>query len=154
MTKPDQVYTTFIRTSPEKLWEAITNPEFTRQYWAGNANISDWKKGSKWEHSGETGTVHVFGTVEEVIPLKRLVLSWVNPSDLNDVSRVTFEMIPLNDTVQLNVVHGDFQVGSSMPDSVSKGWPKVLSGMKSYLESGIGLNIWRDTGGNSLQCAG
>lgn len=78
MQKPKQVYTTFIRTTPKKLWEAITKPEFTRQYWAGVENVSDWKKGAKWEHIGgeEKREVWITGKVLESTPPKRLVLSW------------------------------------------------------------------------------
>ena len=77
MQKPKLVYTTFIRTTPKKLWAAITKPEFTRQYWAGIENVSDWKKGSKWEHigGGEKREVWITGKVLESNPLKRLVLS-------------------------------------------------------------------------------
>ena len=65
MKKPNQVYTTFIRTTPKKLWAAITKPEFTRQYWADLANVSDWKKGSKWEHTTKENEVWITGKVLE-----------------------------------------------------------------------------------------
>lgn len=143
MNKPELVYTTYIRTTAEKLWEAITNPEFTRQYWAGHDNVSDWKQGSKWEHVGTEGerTVHVTGKVLESVPPKRLVVSWAEPSNEADVSRVTFEIEPYDDMVRLNVVHGDFKPGSDMVSKVSGGWPRVLSSLKSFLETGHGLNL-------------
>ena len=83
MNSPEFVYTTYIRTTPEKLWDAITNPEFTRQYWGGYGNISDWKKGSKWKHVGddEKHTVRVVGEVLESVPPKLLVLTWADPAD-------------------------------------------------------------------------
>ena len=70
MTKPDLIYTTYIRTTPEKLWNAITNPEFARQYWGGNENVSDWKPGSKWSHvtGDKERAVRVIGKVWAVIP--------------------------------------------------------------------------------------
>ena len=145
MEKPNLVYLTYIRTTPEKLWAAITKPEFTRQYWgAGHTNVSDWKKGSKWEHiSGdETPEVYVVGEVLESIPPKRLVLTWADPAEPEDVSRVTFEIEPIEDMVRLNVVHGDFKPGSVMANKVSQGWPLVLASMKTYLETGKGLDIW------------
>ena len=143
MTKPELIYTTYIRTTPEKLWNAITNPEFTRQYWGGNENVSDWKKGSKWQHvvSDEKRTVRVVGKVVESVPPKRLVLTWADPANEADVSRVTFEIEAIDDTVRLDVIHGDFQPGSDMVNKVSGGWPRVLSSLKSFLETGKALDV-------------
>ncbi|MBU0799395.1 MAG: SRPBCC family protein [Alphaproteobacteria bacterium] len=142
MAKPDLVYTTYIRTTSEKLWQALTHPEFTRQYWGDSANVSDWKKGSKWDHTSPEGVVHHTGIIEEIVPFQRLVLTWHNPGETEDVSRVTFELIPLNDTVQLNIIHGDFTDSSVMADRVCKGWPIVIASLKSYLETGAPLDIW------------
>src|SRR3984957_1173123 len=143
MTKPELIYTTYIRTTPEKLWNAITNPEFTRQYWGGNENVSDWKPGSKWVHvtSDEERAIRVIGKVVESVPLKRLVLTWADPDNEADVSRVTFEIEPIDDTVRLNVIHGDFKPGSDMVTKVSGGWPRVLSSLKSFLETGKALDV-------------
>ena len=141
MTTPEQVYETYIRTTPDKLWAAITNPEFTRQYWGGNENVSDWKPGSKWVHvtGDEERAIRVTGKVVEIVPLKRLVLTWADPADEADVSRVTFEIEPLEDEVRLDVIHGDFKAGSDMVNRVSGGWPRVLSSLKSFLETGAAL---------------
>ena len=87
MQKPKLVYETFIRTTPKKLWSAI-QPEFTRQYWAGVENVSDWKKGSKWEHiGGEKQEVWITGKVVECNPPKRLVLSWATPTICRQIAR-------------------------------------------------------------------
>ena len=142
MTKPELIYTTYIRTTPEKLWNAITNPEFARQYWGGNINVSDWKKGSKWEHvSGLDQHVMITGKVLESVPPKRLVLTWADPAEEADVSRVTFIIEPVGDEVRLDVIHGDFKPGSDMVDKVSGGWPRVLSSLKSFLETGKALKV-------------
>lgn len=143
MNKPELIYTTYIRTTPKKLWDAITTPEFARQYWGGE-NVSDWKAGSKWVHvaDDEERSVRVVGKVEESVPPKRLVLTWADPANEADVSRVTFEIEPIEDMVRLNVIHGDFKPGSDMVNRVSGGWPRVLSSLKSLLETGKALNVW------------
>jgi uncharacterized protein YndB with AHSA1/START domain len=146
MSKPQFVYTTLIRTTPEKLWDAITTPEFTRQYWGGLENHSDWKPGSKWEHrnpADKADPVWITGRVIESDPPKRLVLSWVDPEDLTDESRVTFEIQQFDDIAQLTVLHTDFKTDSAMAPKVAAGWPKVLSSLKSYLETGQGIDIMR-----------
>ena len=144
MEKPKLVYSTFIRTTPKKLWAAITKPQFTCQYWGGAKNVSDWKKGSKWEDvfEKEADPVWLTGTVLESNPPKRLVLSWTDPDLPTDKSRVTFEIEAAEDMACLTVTHGSFKDGSTMVKKVSGGWPKVLSSLKTFLETGKGLNIF------------
>ena len=142
MEKPKLVYTTFIRSTPKKTWDAISNPKFARQYWAGMANVSDWKKGSKWEHLNPENEVWITGEVVECNPPKRLVLTWADPDNLKDKSRVTFEIAKVEDSVCLTVTHDQFKAGSTMVGKVSWGWPRVLSSMKSFLETGKGLNVF------------
>ena len=139
---PKQVYTTFIRSTPKKTWAAIADPKFTRQYWAGIANVSDWKPGSKWEHVAKNDEVWITGKVVECTPAKKLVVTWADPDDLKDQSRVTFEIEQIKDMVCLTVTHGNFKANSKMAGKVSWGWPRVLSSMKSYLETGKGLNVF------------
>ena len=146
MNKHEHVYATYIRTTPEKLWAAITTPEFTRQYWGGAANISDWKTGSSWKHvfEDEGDAPAVTGKVVECRPPTLLVLTWASPADPSDVSRVSFEIEQFPNMVSLKVVHDDFVDGSTMSGKVSKGWPKVLSSLKSFLETGSGLDVFAE----------
>ena len=143
MKKPKLVYEMFIRSTPKKTWDAITKPEFARQYWAGIGNKSDWKAGSRWEHVTSENEVWIMGEVVESAPPKRLVITWADPDDLKDKSRVIFEIEAIEkDLVCLTVTHDKFKEGSKMAGKVSRGWPRVLSSMKSFLETGKGLNVF------------
>jgi uncharacterized protein YndB with AHSA1/START domain len=124
------------------LWHAITQPEFTRQYWGGFANVSDWKQGSSWQHLNPDKEAWITGRVLECHPPRRLVLSWADPGKLTDVSRVTYEIEAIEDMVCLTVTHDKLKAGSKMLRGVSWGWPRVLSSLKTFLETGKGLNIF------------
>lgn len=142
MQKPKLVYTMLIRSTPKKVWDAITKPEFTRQYWAGLANVSTWKEGAEWKHVTKENEAWVQGKVVECVKNKRVVLTWAEPENLKDESRVTFELEKMEDVVCLTVTHDKFKAGSEMLGKVSWGWPRVLSSLKSFLETGKGLNIF------------
>lgn len=140
------VYVTYILSTPEKVFEAITKPDVARRYW-GHENISDWKIGSKWEHirANDERTVELVGKIIEVSPPTRLVISWANASQTTDPashSRVTFEIVEYDEMVRLTVTHDDLIAGSGMANGISKGWPTVLSSLKSLLETGKGLDIF------------
>lgn len=142
MTKPDFIYTTYIKSTPQKVWDAITNPEFTKQYWM-HENVSDWKKGSEWKHlDRKNDNVRIIGKVIESNPPKRLVLTWADPADKADDSQVAFEIDSMGDMVRLNVIHGGFKEGSVMSTKIVVGWPLVLSNLKSLLETGKIMDIW------------
>jgi uncharacterized protein YndB with AHSA1/START domain len=149
MQKIEHVYVTYIRATPEQTWAALTKPEFTRLYMAGGESVSDWKKGSKWEHVAAVDgkrSVRMAGEVLESVPRRRLVLTWADPADPSDDSQVTYEIEPVEDMVRLTVMHGGFKEGSVMPGRVSQGWPRVLSSLKSLLETGTGLKVWSEPG--------
>lgn len=139
------VYVTYIRTTPEKVFEAITRPDIARRYW-GHENISDWKTGSKWEHvrADAERTLQLVGKVVESSPPDRLVITWANASQASDPashSRVMFDIDRYEDMVRLTVTHDDLEAGSGMAKGISQGWPIVLSSMKSFLETGQGFDL-------------
>ena len=140
------VYATYIASTPQRVFEAITRPDVARRYW-GHENVSDWKPGSDWQHvrANEERTVELVGKVVEISPPDRLVITWANESQADDpdaYSRVTFEIVEYDDMVRLTVTHDELEAGSGMADGISKGWPAVLSSLKSYLETGNGLDIF------------
>ncbi|GAC1693665.1 MAG: hypothetical protein PVS2B3_03190 [Steroidobacteraceae bacterium] len=146
--KPDYVYVTYIATTPQKVWQALTDPELARQYWgdpnAGCArvNVSDWRPGSRWEHqrADASRTVDIVGTILESTPPRRLVLTWARPDEAADDSkhsRVSFDIEPYGDKlIRLTVTHDDLERDPKMFAGVSGGWPKVLSNLKTLLETG------------------
>ena len=140
------VYVTYILSTPEKVFEAITKPEIARRYWA-HENVSDWQPGSKWQHirANEERTLELVGEVIEISPPSRLVISWANASQADDpasYSRVTFEIAEYDNMVRLTVSHDDLEVGSGMAKGVSQGWPAVLCSLKSFLETGRGIDLF------------
>jgi uncharacterized protein YndB with AHSA1/START domain len=140
------VYVTFISSTPEKVFEAITKPDVTRRYW-GHENISDWEPGATWEHvrANEGRAVNITGKVVEISPPTRIVITWADPSRVDDpaaYSRVTFEIEEYEDMVRLTVSHDELEAGGKMANGISKGWPLVLSSLKSLLETGRGLDVF------------
>jgi uncharacterized protein YndB with AHSA1/START domain len=148
MTKPTTsfVYVTYIASTPEKVFEAITKADIARRYW-GHENVSDWTPGSTWQHikANEERPVEIVGKVVEVSPPNRLVITWAGASRADDpdaYSRVTFELEPYEDMVRLTVTHDELETGSAMANGVQKGWPIVLSSLKSFLETGRALDVF------------
>jgi uncharacterized protein YndB with AHSA1/START domain/DNA-binding transcriptional ArsR family regulator len=135
MEKPKLVYVTFIASTPERIWDALTDPEETATWWA-HRNVSGWSVGDRWEHQRlNDGGVDVGGTIIEIDPPRRLVHSWGDDPDAQ--SRVTFDIEPVNGAVKLTMTHENLD-----PDAfaqVNEGWPVVLSSLKSYVETGSAL---------------
>jgi uncharacterized protein YndB with AHSA1/START domain len=136
----DFIYVTYIKTTPERLWDALTKPEFTRQYWFGVDVTSDWKPGSPMTYLRD-GKATVQGKVLAADRPK--VLSYTFREASGDASdepptKVTLEIEPElgTETVRLTVTHTDFVPNSKHRPRISGGWPAVLSGLKSYLETG------------------
>jgi uncharacterized protein YndB with AHSA1/START domain len=143
-TKSSFVYVTFIRTSPDRLWSALTSPEFTKQYWFGMHCESDWKAGSSWKLLFPDGRVADAGEIVAADRPRRLVIRWRNEwkPELNaeGYSRCTFELEPVveagGDVVKLSITHEMDRPGSKLIEAVSGGWPRILSNLKSLLETG------------------
>lgn len=138
------VYVTYIRTSAEKLWSALLTPEFTRQYWYGTQMVSDWKPGSSWQLVFADGRVGDSGQILEIDPPRRLVIRWQNEFrpelKAEGPAQCIFELEPKGDTVRLTITHTSVKPNSQLIVAVSGGWPKILSGLKSLLETGQPLS--------------
>jgi uncharacterized protein YndB with AHSA1/START domain/DNA-binding transcriptional ArsR family regulator len=136
--KPTFVYVTYIRSSPEKVWHALTDADLTAEYW-GHSNVSDWQAGSRWEHLRTDGSAiaDVVGTVLEIDPPRCLVITFASPGDdtAETPSKVTFDIVPHEEIVRLTVTH-EALAGQSEYDAVAAGWPAVLANLKSLMETG------------------
>lgn len=134
------VYVSFIRTTPDRLWTALTSAEFTRQYWFGMHQETDWKVGSPWQLVFPDGRVADAGEIVEADPPRRLVLKWRNefrPELKSEgYSRCTIDIEPVGEAVKLTISHAIDRADSKLIEAVSGGWPRVLSNLKSLLETG------------------
>jgi DNA-binding transcriptional ArsR family regulator len=157
MEKPEFVYTTYIRTTPERLWEALTEPAFTERYW-GPGFESDWRVGSTYVMTQDgVAVADPAQVVLESDPFRRLSYTWhtftpewAEARGMDDElcarlaaegrSKVTFDIEEQGPMVKLTVVHDDFDPGSIVAERVSGGWPRVMSDLKSLLETGVTLD--------------
>jgi uncharacterized protein YndB with AHSA1/START domain/DNA-binding transcriptional ArsR family regulator len=137
-TQPDYVYVTYIEASPERVWEALTDPDLTAQYW-GHSNISDWLVGSSWEHRRVDGSdiADVVGTVLESLPPRRLAFTFDGPGaePSGGPTTVTFDIEPYHEIVRLTVTHENLADDEAV-QAISAGWPAVFANLKSLLETG------------------
>ena len=144
MRKPEFVYITYIETTPEKLWEALTSSEFSKRYWWDTSVVSDWKVGAPFALvlDGKTTDVR---EVLEADPPRRLSYTFQHVIDeaarKEKPTRVTFVLEPFGKLVKLTLTHEDFAEASVILDGISKGWPAILSSLKSLLETGTPLMI-------------
>ena len=141
------VYSIYIRTTPEKLWEALLSPEFQRQFWAETWQESEWKAGAAWKIMLPDGRVADTGEILEFEPYQKIVLTWRNefkPELKSEgFSRMTYELDRQGDSVKLTVTHQMDRPGTKFIQAVSQGWPPILSSLKSLLETGEALEITR-----------
>jgi uncharacterized protein YndB with AHSA1/START domain len=137
------VYVTYIRTTPEKLWKALIDPEFMRRFWNETWQDCEWKPGATWRLMIPDGRVADAGEVVEIEAQRRLVLRWRNEfmPELREegYSRMTYEIEKKGESVKLTVIHEMERGGSKLIDAVSGGWPMILSSLKSLLETGQAL---------------
>ena len=141
------VYVTYIRTTPEKLWQALTDPEFTKRYWVETWQDCDWKQGSPWKIVAPGGKVPDSGQIIEIDPPTKLVLSWkhhLTPAAAHEApTRLTYTLEPQGEAVKLTVLHESDVPDSKVIGATSQGWPVILSSLKSLLETGESLEATR-----------
>jgi uncharacterized protein YndB with AHSA1/START domain len=141
--KSSFVYVTYIRTTPEKLWAALTTPEFIKKYWFGMSIETDWKAGSPWKLAFPDGRVADAGEIVEFDKPRRLVLRWRHQfrpelHEEGDV-RCVIEIEQAGEVVKLTITHDMDKPDSKLIGAVSVGWPKILSSLKTLLETGTAL---------------
>jgi uncharacterized protein YndB with AHSA1/START domain len=143
MARSEFVYVTFIRTTAEKLWAALTEPEFTRKFWVATVQECEWKPGATWKLLGPNGRVADAGEVVEIEPGKKLVVTWQNhlfpEITAEGFSRMSYEIEPKGEMVKLTVTHTMERENSKLIKAVAGGWPQILSSLKSLLETGEAL---------------
>jgi uncharacterized protein YndB with AHSA1/START domain len=138
MSKPQFVYTSYIETTAEKLWHALTDGDFTERYWFGHRIASDWKIGSPYGFKNQ-GKTMVEGEVLVSDPPRRLAYSWNNRKEEakgEGTSRVTFDLEPRGKVIKLTVTHDELGEDGKTLRDISGGWPMVIASLKSLLETG------------------
>jgi uncharacterized protein YndB with AHSA1/START domain len=140
MARSTFVYVTYIRTTPEKLWSALTDGEYMKQYWFGTHCESEWTPGSSWKMVYPDGSITDAGMIVEAEPPRRLVIHWQNQIKpelkAEGESLCTMELEPSGTAVKLSITHTIEREPSNLITAVSGGWPKIISNLKSLLETG------------------
>ena len=141
------VYVTYIRTTRQKLWQALFDPEFTRKYWCETWQDCEWKAGASWRLMIPDGRIGDSGEIVEIEPERRLVLTWRNEFKpelrAEGYSRLTYELEEMGESVKLTLIHEIDKPDSKLIDAVSNGWPHILASLKSLLETGESLEETR-----------
>ena len=137
--------TFYIRTTPEAVWHAFTDTDACARFWVDGIT-SDWQRGSQWHRHSTDGTrVSVCGEVRESQPPHRLAMTWADPKDAgnpDEHSLTTLTIEPVGDMVRVSLVHSNLAAGSDVARKIAIGWPRVLSSLKSLLETGQPLDTW------------
>ena len=141
MARSTYVYVSYIRTTPEKLWSALTDAEFMKQYWFGVHGESQWTAGSSWKSVSPQGQILDAGEIVEAEPPRRLVIRWQHQDKpelkAEGESLCTIELEQSGTAVKLSITHTIEREPSKLIEAVSGGWPKVISNLKSLLETGF-----------------
>jgi len=147
MSRDSFIYVTYIRSTPQNVWDALLQPEFTRQYWFGVTLESTWQQGAPWRMVHPDGRTTDIGSIIEIDPPKKMVIRWRHELDpeltAEGWSRCTIELEPNDDLVKLTVLHelANPRADSKLINAVSGGWPRILSSLKSLLETGAPLEM-------------
>jgi uncharacterized protein YndB with AHSA1/START domain len=140
MARSTFVYVSYIRTTPEELWSALTDAEFMKQYWFGVHGESQWTAGSPWKSVSPQGQILDAGEIVEAERPRRLVIRWQHQDKpelkAEGQSLCTIELEPTGTAVKLSLTHTIEREPSKLIEAVSGGWPKVISNLKSLLETG------------------
>ena len=135
------VYVTYIRTTQDQVWRALTDQDFIRKYWFGVTAESEWTAGSPWKLTMPDGRTADSGEILECDPPRRLAIKWRNEfmAELKaeGYGRCVFELEPVNGAVKLTITHSNPAPASKTIAAVSSGWPRILSNLKSLLETGV-----------------
>ena len=134
------IYVTYIRTTPKELWRALTTPEFMAQYWLGARAEAEWRKGGPWKLVLSDGRVADAGEIVDFEPERLLAIKWRNEWSeelkAEGWSMCTMELEPMDDAVKLTVCHTMERENAKLIGAVGGGWPRILSNLKSLLETG------------------
>jgi len=140
MAKSTFIYVTYIRTTPQELWSALTDAQFMKQYWFGMHCECLWTSGSAWKLVSDTGQIFDAGEIVEADPPRRLVIRWQHRNKpeiaAEGESLCTMDLEASGTAVKLCITHSIDREPSKFIEAVSGGWPKILSNLKSLLETG------------------
>lgn len=141
MARSTFVYVAYIRTTQQRLWSALTeDAEFMKEYWFGMHCQSQWKAGSAWKLVAGDGQILDDGEIVEAEPPRRLVIRWQHQRKpelkIEGASLCTIELEPFGTSIKLSITHTIEREHSKLIEAVSGGWPKIISNLKSLLESG------------------
>ena len=138
--KPDFVFSTYIRTTPDRLWDALTNPEMTQQFYYGGRVQAELKPGGNFSYLAPNGEINLHGEVLEIDPPKKLVTTfratWAEAG--GETTRVMYEIEPMGEVCKFTMTHFDYEKSKA---GVEAGWPIIVAGLKTLLETGKPLNI-------------
>jgi uncharacterized protein YndB with AHSA1/START domain/DNA-binding transcriptional ArsR family regulator len=138
--KPDFVFSTYIRTTPDKLWDALTNPEMTQQFYYGGRVQAELRPGGNFSYLAPNGEINLHGEVLELDPPKKLVTTfratWAEAG--GETTRVMYEIEPMGEVCKFTMTHFDYEKSKA---GVEEGWPIIVAGLKTLLETGKPLNI-------------